>query len=130
MMSFSSFPLGLILALATGNADYSAGSPPEMPATDTSGKSAEAKEIGPFAVHKTKRGNMVELTLTVARPLSRNYRYDLVISGTSNVRNAGRVGPSARIGATLCRYAFSAGRAWHGTVTITDDAGRTETLRL
>lgn len=86
--------------------------------------------IGPFALQKTERGQQVELLLTIVRPLSRTYRYELVINGSSKVHNSGRAGPSARVGATLCHLSFSGAGKWSGTVIITDEAGKSEVLKL
>lgn len=126
----------LILAGMTANAapkDAAPGetAPSEADLAQPSVRQADKMDrIGPFEVSRKKQGGMVELTLTLARPADQRYRYEVVIAGSSNVRNAGQVGPSARIGAVLCRLKFSTSRDWNGTVTITDDKGKRETLRL
>lgn len=93
-------------------------------------ENASAQMIGPFALRKARHGSEVEVTLTIARPLSRTYRYELVINGSSNVRNVGRAGPAARVGATLCNLKFSGTDQWAGRVIITDEHGKSETLKL
>lgn len=99
----------------------------------TNAHAAEAKKVdmvGPFELSRTYDGDIVELTLTLAKPAERAYRYEVVINGGSNVRNAGTVGRGGRVGAVLCHLTFNSARPWSGAVTITDDTGRSETLRL
>lgn len=105
------------------------GTSPENAAVPASTPNA-VDMIGPFSVTQKRVGTEIELTLALARPATQSYRYEVVIEGSSTVRNAGRVGPGGRVGAALCHLKFSASRRWSGTITITDAAGKSEKLRL